>query len=95
MFEFITVKFFENGDLIGSSKLQDIIFEQEREIVTVQIVLSRSDVPVEPEPVILHEEPVVDQRTKPITEIPLKRSHHVRRPIILDDYVFSMRMTLT
>lgn len=38
--------------------------------------------PIEPEPVIVPEELVVDQHIEPITEIPSRRSQRVRKPTI-------------
>lgn len=72
-FESITTKFSESGDLSGSSKVLNIVFEEERQTTTIMLMLNRLDVPIEPETAIMSERPIVGQPTKPIVEIPLRK----------------------
>lgn len=53
---------FENGDLSESTKVREIVPEEERKIVGVSIVLNRTDdVPVELEPIVISNVPIVNQ----------------------------------
>lgn len=42
----ITVKFFENSDLNGSSKIRDAVFEEGRQNITVTIIWNSSNVSI-------------------------------------------------
>lgn len=37
-------KFFENSELRGSTKVREVAFQEERQIVTVPIVLNKTDI---------------------------------------------------
>lgn len=65
---------FENGDLSESTKVREIVPEEERKIVGVSIVLNRTDdVPVELKPIVISNVPIVNQPAANVG-IPLKVS---------------------
>lgn len=43
---------------------------------------------VEPEPVVILDEPIVNSSTEPNIEISLRRSQPIRRPTISYDYIY-------
>lgn len=92
--ESINVKFFERGDLTGSRKIKEIVFEEERQTVAILIVLNNTDVPIELESAVIPDRCVINQATESNVEIPLGRSQRIRRLPISDDYVISMRVIL-
>lgn len=51
-------------------------------------VLNRSYVPIEPEYIIILDESVVNHPTEPITEVPLRRLQHIKRPEISYGYIY-------
>lgn len=53
---FINVKLFETSGLSGSSKVKDIVFKEERQNVTILIVLNKLDMSVEHEYVVISDE---------------------------------------
>lgn len=49
-------KLFETSGLSGSSKVKDIVFKEERQNVTILIVLNKLDMSVEHEYVVISDE---------------------------------------
>lgn len=80
--EFIKARLLENCDLSGNSDVPDIVLKEERRSVAVSFLLNRAHVPIEKETIIVLEEPIVYQPIEPITEVPLRRSQHIKRPAI-------------
>lgn len=77
-----------------STKSKEIVFEEERETVTVPTMLNRIDNinvernTVEPKPIVITNDPIVNQPIEPNVEVLLRRSQRIRSPAISDDYVY-------
>lgn len=56
----------------GRSKVRDIVYEEERQTVTIPIMFNRSSVPVKAKTIIISEEPVV-VTLQSITEVPFEK----------------------
>lgn len=73
IFDSITTKFFKNGDFSASTKLRKFVFEEEKRTMTVPIVLNRTNVPVEPKPFVIPNNPIFNQHVEPNIEMCLRR----------------------
>lgn len=94
----INAKFFENDDFSGNTNVREIIFEKTNcdcsnsvnRIDDVHFVRDNHFVRgnVEPKPVLIPNDPTVNQPAKLNVEISLRRWQHIRRPTLFDDHVY-------
>lgn len=64
---------FENGDSSGSTEVKELVFEEERQAITVLVVLNRTYAPFEPEHVVIPDGPIIDQPADLNIKIPSGR----------------------